>query len=578
MELSLHPSTTNHYPLEAIFIKSADVAHWLTEMQLLDIDLQAVSAYVIPGLEVNSIYGCFVILPKSNNQIEIRNHTWCQKVGNQLYIPQYTTIEPQVSTAEINTLFARHLHFYHPYLGLIELETKINWNTLFTVRIEELYQQKPEPEPRFTEKIVRFRISAIPNDNLEDMLNDIAKKSNPKGMDDKPLSPAEKVRLSFYKKMMNNIEPEAIDEKNKPAYLKILKAFSKLIGSKDETKSLDQKQMNDYEELNRREKSQVDKLLELLKNDPEKALDFAIPIDGSGTSRGKDLGAFQMNRTNKTLSSLASLLGDKRSGSGGGGFYSMEEDEVSTLQSQYRQSAEQLIKDKKYLQASYIYIKLLNDKYAAASMFEDAKLYKEAGDVYDKLINNQEKAGECYEKGKLYAEAIEMYKTKEMYEKVGDLYTLLYDREQANLFYQKVVDKCISNKYYLKAAKIGAEKMDQFDYAQSLLLEGWKKSYDTIACLGKYFSNIEDDAFREKEITRIFKEDIDKYNQISFLKVIKEDFSRNGETSNLIKDIAYQIVADAAQEDKTIVSQLIAFNKTDSHFAKDTIRYKQTRR
>lgn len=578
MELKLYPTEQNYYPLQAIFIRGISVTTWLSEMELMHINLKDVIVYPLPGLALNSLSGCLVIFQNTIDNLDVRKNIRCQRIGMQLYLPEYTNLTPQISLDEIENILSRFPHFLHPELGLIELDEEIAWHSLLSVKEEQQISQiKPQATSQTPENIKNFRISVVPQEGIGNILNEIEKSANIDKLANKPLTTTEKLKLSIYKKMMGGADPDEINEENTPSVLKYIKSISHIMSQKDRgNKHLDERLLDDYNKLYNQEKNELDKLLDLLRNDPEKALDYAVPIDDRGTARGEEKGGFRMNRMNNNHSSLNALF--KRDlGSGVGGYYSMEDDEIIKLQNQYRSSALQLIQQKKYLQASYIYIKLLKNNYEAATMFEDAKLYKESGDVYKELIKNNLKAAECYEKGKLYEEAIEILKNEHQYEKVGDLYIKMRNKKAADIFYKKEIDRYVDEKQYIKAAELSAVKMEDIRYAQSLLLQGWTECADPYNCLGKYFSNIEKKEERYREIKRVFENQLTKNNREGFLQILKKEYLQNDDFNPMIKDFAYQIISNILPENKYIAGELIAFNKNDNLLLKDTLRYKQSR-
>ena len=95
--------------------------------------------------------------------------------------------------------------------------------------------------------------------------------------------------------------------------------------------------MQDFEKLQERNKKEVDKLLDLMKNNPEEALRFAIPLDEHGYMRGKSMSQFKMQDRGIDFSLFGSLnLG----GSGGGGVDLGEE--YFRIRKQYESSAQEL--------------------------------------------------------------------------------------------------------------------------------------------------------------------------------------------------------------------------------------------
>lgn len=582
MELKLYPSAKNNYPLQAIHIKGESILHWIEELQEMVIDLNKVKVYPLPGLTLNSISGCLVIFNQIDRDIDIRKNSWCQQIGDRLFIPQYTKTIPVMSDEEANSSLSRFPHFLHPELGLIELDEEVDWlSRLETGKEVSTLQTKPANSIQIPSRISNFRISIVETDKLDSILNKIEKDANVDKLKNEPLSSTEKLKLAMYKKLFNNTAPEDLDESD-IEYSQILKmgrVFSSLFknaqGSADN--NWYNKLIENYQQLENKNKSQLDKLLDLLKNDPQKALDYAIPLDEGGTSRGQNLGEYQMSKFANNLSSLSALMSPNWRTSGGG-YYSMEDDAIFQLRKQYRESAEQLIRDKKYLEASYIYIKLLKDYYAAAKMFKDARMHKEAGDIYKNLLKDTLTAAECYETGKLYKEAIEIYKTHDKLEKIGDLYLLINNRKEAEKYYTMEIDNYVANKQYMKAADITLNKMNKFASAQSMLFKGWTEYADPLNCLSKYFSNIIEEKERGKEIKRIFQENLETNHKKLYLSIMQDQFKKSETLQELTKDIAYQIVADIITDNKDVASELIAFNPKDAQLKKDSIRYRISRR
>ena len=61
MELRIKPFPKNNYPKKGLLIKGASPLIWLSEMELLEIDLNEVRSFPIPSNQPNVLYGCFLI-------------------------------------------------------------------------------------------------------------------------------------------------------------------------------------------------------------------------------------------------------------------------------------------------------------------------------------------------------------------------------------------------------------------------------------------------------------------------------------------------------------------------------------
>src|ERR1700761_8084029 len=97
---------------------------------------------------------------------------------------------------------------------------------------------------------------------------------------------------TFPQKKEFNDKPLGWGEKIKLGLLKLL------FGSSDKIKASEnriiQSLQEKLEDLERRNQSEVEKLMELFKNNPDEALKYAIPLDGEGTTRGGNMARFEM--------------------------------------------------------------------------------------------------------------------------------------------------------------------------------------------------------------------------------------------------------------------------------------------
>ena len=336
--------------------------------------------------------------------------------------------------------------------------------------------------------------------------------------------------------------------------------------SKQENKIAD-KMMSDFEDLEKRNQKQIDRLMDMLKNNPEEALKYAIPLDNDGSNRGGIEGTFDLSKRWMDFSLLSP------GGSGGGGSVVLG-DKFQELRNQYMKTAEDLIKKEEYRKAAFIYLKLLKNNHQAAATLENGKLFPEAASVYLKFMQNKNKAAECFEKGHMTMEAIDLYKELLQNEKVGDLYMSIYRKKEAFEFFEKVADDYKSKDQYVKASLVYKNKMDNSGAGQSMLLEGWRKQKDAFNCLNNYLNNIEDVKAVGSEINHLYSKEVDNSNREAFLKVIEHEYEKHEELSEPIRDMAYEIIAEEIRKNPSIVHELKVFNKNNKELSKDTTRYR----
>ena len=390
-----------------------------------------------------------------------------------------------------------------------------------------------------------------------------------KKMNEDPLTMIEKGKLSLYKLFFKKNE-SVKDGKysksiEKEGWLGKLESFIKVKFNYKSTLVNDLQQ--DFEELDRRNQKQIDRLMDLFKNDPFEALKYAIPLDESGTNRGGNVSELVLSKRWFEFS-----LGNQANKSDGGGTVNLG-DYYYQLQSQYNSTAESLLSQKEYQKAAFVYMKLLKNYIKAAEVLEEGKLYQEAAAIYLKHANNKVKAAECYVKGNLIVDAISLYKELNENEKVADLYRSIGIHDEAYVYYQKVIDEYKNRNQYIKASLVYKNKLADELGAQSLLIEGWRTNKDAFNCLNNYFSHIRDYKLLNHEIKSIYKNDVNDLNREEFLKVIWYEYKKNNELTDSLKEMAYEIISIHAAINPSIVSDLKLFNSEDLELQKDTMRF-----
>ncbi|MGG9962278.1 hypothetical protein [Ferruginibacter sp. SUN106] len=574
MQLQIKPYHTNTFPLAGILIKSKSLQYWLQQLQSLDADIQQLPVYAIPGTVANSLWGCFVPLPQNKWQQKLLNaNEPCQLLYNTLYIPQYATLYPTLNAAEVVKLFSATPHIMHPEFGLVALDTPIDWAELLALpAVTEVTITTPADIAFMPGNIRRLEIQPLPP---EELIRSMEETAFPKkeSFNDKPLNWAEKIKLGLLKTLFTNSPQQdntgGKDGKDKTGLMKMLEKIGNTLLPPD-SKWVNNLMQN-LEELEKRNQSEMEKLMELFKKNPEEALKYAIPLDNEGTNRGGNAGLFELNKRWGNFDLFS------RSAQGGGGNMVFGMDSYQKLQQQYNKTAQDLVTQKDYQKAAFVYMKLLKNNHMAAKTLEDGKLYPEAASVYLKYLQNKNKAAECYEKGQMYTDAIGLYKELKENEKAGDLYMLQQKKVEAFEQYQQVADEHIDSGRYVKASLLYRNKMNNAAPAQELLLKGWRTDKDAFNCINNYFKNIEDPKLLLQAIENVYARDTTDHNKPVFLTALKYEQQKDAAVTNRTKEMAYEIVADLAVTNPDIVSELKNFND-DQSLSKDVLRYKAQRR
>lgn len=567
MELRIKPYHKNTYPFGGLLIKHASVAFWMKALSQMQMKEEDILIYPIPGKTANTIWGCMVLTNQLLDAHIAGKHELCQRVTEKLFIPEKAILYPPMNDTEIDTLFNTGRHIIHPEFGLVELTDALNTKTLFLEPVMHSYHvTKPEDSVFIPGQIKSFQIKPI---NPEDLLENLEKKIFPQKetMKDESLSILEKGKLLFYKLLFTTNKKEKIGSEGRTGKSVLwAKAEAFFNSFSDKENTIGQKMQQDYEDLERRNQKLVDKFLDLLRNNPAEALKYAIPLDENGSVRGGNNSSFTLSRRWFDFSLFSSANHNTGSGSIDLG------ESANALRDQYNSTAQQLIKDKEFHKAAFIYMKLLKNHFMAAQTLEQGEYYQEAALIYLKHSLNKNKAAECYEKGKMTEDAITLYKELNQNEKVGDLYVAINKRKDADVYFEKVVNE-YKNKYqFVKASLIYRNKMQDRVKGQALLLEGWNTNKDALNCLTNYFSNIEDVKILKNEITDLQKKNT--ANSDLFLQAIHHPYKRHAELSEWIREIAYEVIASQTSVNPNIVTEMKLFNKDDKHLLKDTFRFR----
>ncbi len=571
MQFQIKPSSNNSYPLKALLLKGDSPVLWLKEIQRMELSLNEVELYPVPGNEANTVWACLVLTPKIDLAL-IGMHEQCQQVSGKLYIPEKTTLEPPLMSGEAEKLFSGAVHLFHPEIGLAELPEQLTLRELIELpACQQRLVTRPAPGVYIPRQVRSFQIKPVA---AEEVLKNLEEKIFPKreAMPDKPLNISEKGKLALYRSLFKRAKkPGSFTEgstQKTELMGKLESIFNKLF--KGSNKWME-KMQGDYEDLERRNQDQLNKLLELLKNNPREALKYAIPLDEGGGARGGVGGVLGWNMRWLDFSLFSS------NAQGGSGTVDLGE-RYFELQNQYNNTAIDLIKQGEYQQAAFIYMKLLKNSYKAAEIMEAGKYYQEAAIIYLKHAHNKSKAAECYEKGNMLNEAIELYKELNENEKAGDLYLLMHKNKEANFYFGKSIAVLKDNNKYVKASQVYQYKMGDEQSAQALLVEGWRDNKEAVSCLNTYLENIPDLKQLNHELTNIYHHEVNEQNREQFLQVLQHEFKKQHELAPGIREMAYEIIAAQLAANPSIVSELKSFNRNNKELYKDTFRFNLNRK
>jgi tetratricopeptide (TPR) repeat protein len=226
---------------------------------------------------------------------------------------------------------------------------------------------------------------------------------------------------------------------------------------------------------------EIKRLMHLLQNNPDEGLKFAIPFSSGGEHRGvaPPGGSLGLRDVNFSLNRL-----------GGGGpadVWNLSPQYQLQLTQRYRELANRELQLGRHRRAAYIFAELLGDFDAAASALQAGEHWREAAVLYRDRLNRPRQAAECLERGGLLHEAITLFEPLREFEKIGDLYLRLEQKEDAVAAWRKAAGQYEGSRDYFKAAKILEEKIASPEEAEQVLTRCWLDGHFLRESLEKLF-------------------------------------------------------------------------------------------
>jgi hypothetical protein len=583
MELRLKPISQNIYPKVGFLIKSANVNDWINQLNALDINLEKLDCYAVPGSVANTLWGCLVLPHQVDEFIDIGKNTWVRKAFEHLIVSDFTEVFPKATSQEIKTLFNEKITFTHPEIGFFQLTEPIDWAQFISFTTPAIKITTPVEPKESAKKINSFVLKATaPEDAMEALLEkDFPKQEKLKT---KPLNVFEKGKLLFYKTLFSRKTKSQANTRGSAGFGGIAGAninpiklpnwlnnlFSSFFGGAMS------RMMNDMEDLEERNKKEVEKLMDMMKNNPENALKYAIPLDESGAARGQVEMGEGLFKLSQIFSSFG-LFGSTNTYGGSGGSSINIGDHFYKLRAQYEETAKELIKQKDYKKAAFVYLKLLKNPMLAAETLREGGYYSEAAAIFLQRLNNKQRAAMCYEEGKMYNEAIDLYKSLKLNEKAGDLLMKIGHKSSALKQYEIELNKKIDSKEFYQAGLFAQNKIGSLDKAQELFITGWGNQINSRKCLNQYFNNIVSDdqmLIRAKALSNNLNETNNKYD---FVDALTKQIGKR-EKGEELKDLAYEIIAEQIDGNNRILDHLQNLEPKNTEIRKDLSRFRLNRR
>jgi len=399
-------------------------------------------------------------------------------LGSSVYVPSEACFDPPLNDGEFASLFLQDINLYHPRLGLVGFDLSEAIYLKDLVALPEIrHRAWNRAHPGLLPLPKRLSVTAEPpTRDLRQMLSvdkgDIGTAS-PK---DIPPMPGEKSGKGSGQGRGKG--------QGGNGFFRAVKRFTQMFpeGGTEQTwlnrleDWADSKMASVQNDQNR----EVDRLLQLFEDDPDKGLRYALPIGGE-EGRGYTDPTTQLGERDVDFQ-LGKL--------GGGGPISpwiLDHSQTQRLMQTYRNAANRELQLGRHRRAAYIFAHLLGDFVSAANALKAGGYYREAAVVYQEKLKNDSAAAQCLKDGGLYEDALVLYKKLGEPETVAQLHALLGQHDQALAAYEEAVNLYASKQDHLRAANLLEEKLQEPKRALEMLLLAWPDSRQSDACLREHF-------------------------------------------------------------------------------------------
>ena len=281
---------------------------------------------------------------------------------------------------------------------------------------------------------------------------------------------------------------------------------------------------------------EIDRLMHLLKSDPDSGLKFALPMTGS-------VGRGIASPTNQLAHRNIDFGLNKLAGGGPVDPWDIPPQQQFQLLQMYRELAAREIRLGRHRRAAYIFAELLGDLQAAAIALEAGKHYREAAVLYKDRLKRPDDAARCLERGGLLDEAAVLFLELGMIEQAAELYFRLERPEEARDLLKHLSAQLLVQGEYLRACAIQEQKLLNIEAAVSILDQGWKRqSPEAESCLKRTFQLLAKHARHEEADQRI--------------RLLSEADSETGRARIIARTLSEVAVNSTNQSTRTIAADV----------------------
>jgi len=480
---------------DAWLLPGHDQRTWLRWLvQHVGRDLNSVTLMVIPSSTSSAKPAGLFVVSRLNGDVKNQGRALPYTlIQNRLFVPADAELKYPLTEDEVAGAFLSDFNILHPAVGLVSgdlVDTITAADLLTRPKTRELLWNRADPGPLPEPERLSIR-GVVAWSTADEMVDD--------GKED--ISDRDAKELS---KVKGNQDPGAIRKgvtAMKDAFYRGIVALTSRLpeGADRQTwvNRLEDWAAGNLSDLVRHRMNAIDRLVKLLGTDPDQGLQYAIPIGGENSHRGRanpgaDLGHQKVDFDLNNLAAQGPVDG-----------WDMRWDQIERLSELYREAANRELTLGRYRRAAFIFARLLNDYRSAADALKRGRHFREAAALYQDKLSARDSAAECLCEGELYEEAAKLYAELEQYEKLGDMYVELGREAEATEAFEQAVEYSKNRHETLTAARVIDGKLSDPGRARELLLADWPGGRGARASLNEYFNLLSRDDEHQEALAAI---------------------------------------------------------------------------
>ena len=469
-------------PAVAWFIPGDGPRAWLGEMEGWRVPASRITLYPVPrSARDRSCRGVLALISGDNMVHPSPQVHGYRSATPGFFLPVDGQLDPPIQACELAQLCQYQVYVFHPQSGLVGLDAED------IIRVDSLLTPPGKgktdwtcPHPGIGAPMALSRVIRFLPDNPEEILDQGQDDISHKEMTDLPSVPGEpgtsatadslrrlRLHLSNLGLRLTSLSPPTSPTRTWVNGFEdfFLKHRSQALGGMGKSRN-----------------RELFRLMDLMLNDPDEGLKYAIPLDSTG-ARGLAQ-SFDDRLTRRDVNFSLDHAG-------GGNMvvnWNTPSEIVEELRRLYIKAANSELAAGQFRRAAYIFSRLLGDNHSAAQALKEGRHFQEAATLFREHLNQPLVAAECLAEGGLLVDAAALYEELEEFEKAGDLRIRLADEEAAHINYRQAVTQAISINNTFAAATLLDGKLRAPDEALELLASTWPLGNQPEECLGMRFN------------------------------------------------------------------------------------------